>query len=415
MSVERSPGRIRPSLLPVILGGDIGGYSLARACHEAYGVRSIIVSEFPTGLVRNSSIVESVVMSNIDNAPALVSKLQFIAADHPDRELLLLGSADWHVRTIVENRELLRDWYTMPYTDLERLDMVTDKENFSRLCMDLGIPHPQTVVYQVGSGRPVDVSGLTFPVIAKTANTAAYHHVDFPGKKKVYEIATQTELDDLMEQLAKAGYRDAFIIQDLIPGDDSHMRILTCYCDRGGKVRFASFGHVLLEEHTPGALGNPAGIVTGLNEEVIAHAVRLLEHIGWIGFANFDIKYDSRDDTYKYFELNPRLGRSNYYVTAAGHNPITDYVHEYLDNGFFSGMTAWEGVHLYTVLPKRLLLSYIADPSLKQFVRQLIREKRFSNALLYKAEKDPRRWLYLLINQLNQYRKYRTYYPRPKR
>ena len=32
-----------PDVLPVILGGDIGAYSLARAFHEAYGIVPLVL------------------------------------------------------------------------------------------------------------------------------------------------------------------------------------------------------------------------------------------------------------------------------------------------------------------------------------------------------------------------------------
>ena len=404
-------------LQPVILGGDIGAYSVARAFHEAYGVRSIVVSTVATGVVRHSRVVTNVVEPGIDEPATAVARLRAVAATRPGRRLILLGSADWLVRTIVENREALEDLYVIPYTDRARLDLVTDKENFGRLCTELGLGHPETVVHDVGAGGVPDTSRLRFPVIAKTGDTAAYHLVDFPGKQKVFTVATPVELAELLERMRTAGYSGTFIIQDLIPGDDSGMRILTCYCDSDARMRFASFGHVLLEEHTPGALGNPAGIITQGDEEIVEQARRLLEHIGWTGYANFDLKFDPRDGRTVFFELNPRLGRSNFYITAAGRNTVELYVREHLQgldplpDGEPAQLTT---EHLYTVLPRALLLRYLADPTLRRRARGLFSRRRATNPLWYRAERDPRRLAYLVVAQLNQFRKYRRHYPPPR-
>ncbi|UCN13198.1 carboxylate--amine ligase [Cellulomonas iranensis] len=401
-------------LQPVILGGDVGAYSLARTFHEAYGVRSVVVSTVSTGLVRHSRILENVVEPGIDDGPTVVRRLRDVAARFADRHLVLLGSADWLVRTIVENRAELEDLYTIPYVDVATLDRVTDKVLFGELCAELGIDHPATVVHDVQGGGTPDTSGLRFPVIAKAADTAAYHLVEFPGKKKVFTVDTPAELAELLGRVQASGYQGSFVVQDLIPGDDSGMRILTCYSDASGKVRFSAFGHVLLEEHTPGALGNPAGIITGHDEQIVAQATRLLEHLGWTGYANFDLKHDPRDGRTVFFELNPRLGRSNFYITAGGRNTAELYVREHvqgldpLPDGAADHLTE---PHLYTVLPRWLLRRYVADPALRARTRALGRARRVTNPLWYRAETDPRRLAYLAVAQANQVRKYRRYYP----
>ncbi|WP_298801932.1 hypothetical protein [uncultured Pseudokineococcus sp.] len=425
------PAPSSPPVQPVVLGGDIGAYSLARAAHEAYGVRTVVVSSAATGPVRRSRVVDHVVVPGVDAPEVAVAALHRVADEHAasgsGAPLLLLGSADRAVRLLVEQRAHLEDRFVLPYVGRELLDRMTDKEGFGAVCAELGIPSPRTVVVDVqrdarATGGPgVDVgrtvgggAPLTFPVIAKAASTTAYAGVSFPGKQKVFTVRDAVELDDLVDVLARAGYRGTFLVQDLVPGDDSGMRILTCYSDRSARVRFSSFGRVLLEEHTPGALGNPAGIVTGGGAEVAEQARRLLEHVGWTGYANFDLKVDPRDGRAVFFELNPRLGRSNYYVTASGRNPVELYVREHLqglDPLPPGAPELADAERLYTVLPPALLLRYVADPALRAHVRGLVRSGRAVDPLRYGPERDPRRLAYVAAAHLNQVRKYRRHYP----
>ena len=104
----------------------------------------------------------------------------------------------------------------------------------------------------------------------------------------------------MLNNLRTSTYDGKFIFQDFIPGDDSNMYVLTCYCDKNSKVKFYALGHVLLEEHAPGAIGNHAAIINEVNENIFAQAQRLLEHVKYVGYANFDIKYDVRDGKYKF-------------------------------------------------------------------------------------------------------------------
>ncbi|AKU18793.1 hypothetical protein [Luteipulveratus mongoliensis] len=408
------------SFIPVLLGADAATYSLARSFHEEYDVVSVAVSRLGAGPVANSRIIEVSRCADFDDPGGLVAHLTALGERFGDKPLLLLTSMDFLVRRIVQLRGQLEPRFTIPYVDLDLMERLTQKENFSELCTELGIAHPKTVVYDVpqhASLRQTLELDLTYPIIAKPGDTPAYHEVDFPGKQKVHTAASREELDDLMQRVHDSGYPGTFILQDMIPGLDDGMRILTCYSDKSGTVRFASFGHVLLEEHLPATLGVPAAIITGENHQVVQEAKRLLEHVGWRGYANFDLKYDPRDGTTKFFELNPRLGRSNFYVTASGHNPVRYYVEEYVEGSDLSDeppLLESTKEELYTSLPVPLVLRYLPN-DLRKKVIGLAARGRVTNPLMYVRDPHPKRWAYVMAFSVNQVRKYARVYPPPKR
>ena len=159
-----------------------------------------------------------------------------------------------------------------------------------------------------------------------------YWEHEFPTQEKVYKIDNDQKLKDTIRQIYDAGYTDSLIIQDTIPGNDEFMRVLTCFSGKDKKVKMMCLGHVLLEEHTPHGSGNHAVIITEPQEELMTKVKNLLETIGYVGFSNFDIKYDVRDNRYKFFEINTRQGRSNYYVTGSGFNVARYFVEEFVYN-----------------------------------------------------------------------------------
>lgn len=424
--VERAEG-VSPGgrpFQPVILGADIGVYALARSFHEQYGVRSVVVSLTVTGPVADSTILENVVLGPEATPEQMVAALEQLAqrftggpdgpaAERP--ELLLLANTDWLVRFLVRNRTELEQWYTVPFLGAELLDRLADKARFAELCTELGISTPRTVVQDfagaAGPGwEPVAVDGLTFPLIAKAANSADYERLHFEGKKKVYQVDDQAELDDLWATLTRVGFTGRFVVQEMIPGDDTQMRSITCYVDTHGVVTLSCCAHVLLEEHTPSGLGNPAAMITGRFDDMLDQAHRLLTSTGYVGFANFDVKVDPRDGSAQFFEVNPRIGRNNYYVTAAGANPVRFLVEDRVDGVAVEPVSVDREV-LYSIVPFGLLRRYVLDPTLRAKVDGLVRRRATAHPLRYRAETRPRRRLYVLAAAVNQVRKFRRYYP----
>ena len=167
-------------------------------------------------------------------------------------------------------------------------------------------------------------------------------------------------------------------------------------------------GHVLLEDHTPSAIGNPVVIINEVNDQIVAAATKFLEHIGYTGFANFDIKYDTRDGKFKFFEINVRLGRSNFYVTASGFNTVKWIVDDLIYEKELE-YTVADNEHLFSLVPKYVIKNYVHDEELKNRALKLMKEGRWTFPIKYKADKNPKRIFYTNAVFYNQIRKYKIY------
>lgn len=416
MNLPDPSGTAPADILPVILGADIGVYALARSFHEAYGIRSVVVSGAVLGAIADSKLIDNYLVTESHNPRKFVERLLEVAREHKGRTLVLMANTDWLVQLVVQNRAELEPHYIVPFLSEGLLDQISDKASFAELCTELAIATPRTKVQDFADADseswnpdPVDIA---FPLIAKAASSADYQEIEFEGKQKVFEIDSQPELDALWVSLRQAGFRGRFIVQELIPGDDTQMRSITAYVDSGGSITLLCSAHVLLEEHTPSGIGNPAAMITRRFDDMLDQARTLLQETDYVGFANFDIKVDPRDGSHRFLEVNPRIGRNNYYVTAAGANPMRFLIEDRVYGRAVEPVVVEREV-LYSIVPNRLLLRYILDPRLRSDVKDLIRKRRVSHPLRYAKDASIRRRLYIGAALVNQVKKFRTFYPKP--
>lgn len=398
-------------MIPVVVGGDIGAYALMRAFHEHSGVRGVVVARVVTRPFAHSRIA-SVKIADVEDPEIMVAALIELAAERAGERLVLLTNADWYVEAIIAARDRLEPFYDIPMCSAETFARVSVKQSFQEDCEALGIPVPVTVPVNVAATDAADdenaVARLTYPVIGKPSSSAEYHYVEFPGKQKVHLLASRAEAAHLLGLLRDAGYAGTFLLQEFIPGDETHMRSLTAYRDARGVVTMLATGQVLLQEHTPGTLGVPAAIMTTPYVDAMDAMTRYLDRVGYRGFANADYKLDPRTGAHVFFEINPRIGRNNYYVTAAGLNPA-EFVAADLAGSDVAPQRA-STVILYSVVPVALLRRYLPDAELRRAVGALAR-RALARPLFAPSDRHPQRLAGIVALTLNYWRKFRTYYP----
>ncbi len=410
------PDTAPQNLHVALIGADMNCYSMARTFHEAYGIKCQAFGRYAMGETKYSRIVDFTAVLDIDTDPVLLETMKRYAEAYAGCPKLILGCTDDYAALAIRNRDALTQMgFTVPYISAELMEKLVSKDSFYSYCDQYAIPYPATVVVEPAQGKdPAALPGLfstlpfAYPVIIKPASSIDYWKFPFPGMKKVYFAGDAAEAAEITTSIYASGYPHSLIVQDLIPGGDCEMRVLTAYCDKDCQVKMVCLGNVMLEEHTPKAIGNHAAILTEYNEELMQKLAHFLTDIGYTGFANFDIKYDKRDGQYKVFEINLRQGRSNYYVTGAGLNLAKLLVEDRVlgqDLGepiFYGGQSYWHSV------PNDVVWEYTENPALVEKAKQLVATGRETTALdyAYDTRLNPLRWLYIK----EHYRRYRAKY-----
>ena len=80
--------------VPLLLGADINVYSMARAFHEAYGVKTVAYGMYPSGPCVGSAIIDYRVCENNDAPEVVLANVKKVAAEFADRKVILLGCGD---------------------------------------------------------------------------------------------------------------------------------------------------------------------------------------------------------------------------------------------------------------------------------------------------------------------------------
>lgn len=429
--------------VPVITGGDVGAYSLAREFHEAYGVVSAVVPTAVNRNLRHSRILQSFPAGPMTQERPVIDALVRVAGEltaRSPRPLLLLASYDHLVRFAVRHRATLEAaGYTVPYPDEDALDAAALKENFYALCERLGVPYPKTTTYDAGAHTPeaarrfaaglgeAGESGVRFPVILKAGDGGAWADIRFEGRRKVHVVHEEDgaekggagEIERLVTLASEAGYTGSLIVQELVPGPDTQLGIATFFRDGTGATRLVSYGEVIVEDHAPGTEGNARAVLASRHPVIADQGIALLDALDWRGFAMFDTKVDPRTGQPQFLEMNPRLGRNHYYLTAAGANPAPYLVEEYLGRDHATaglatagrvtaGLVTTAGPALITTIPMSLVRRY-ATESQRRRIRQAAQQGKVIRPFSYGADRDLLREAYHRATELNALRVFRQH------
>lgn len=389
---------------PVLLGSDMNVYGMARSFYEITGQPVDAYARVQLAPTRFSKIVTVHTIDNFDSDPIFINTMNQLKDKyrHVDGKVLLIACGDTYAELVSKHKDELSDVFICPYVDYDLLKQLNDKESFYKICDKYGLLYPKTKIitkkmYETKAGLTVP---FDFPVALKPADSVEWLNINFEGRKKAFIIHSQAEFLNIISKIYDNGYTSDVILQDFIPGDDSNMRVLNAYVDHNHHVKMMCLGHPLLEDPTPGSIGNYVVIIPEYNQDIYDRMQKFLEEINFTGFANFDMKFDRRDNTFKLFEINIRQGRSSFFVTLNGYNLakwlIEDYVTGDLDdqptvygNKDVTKYKLWLGV------PKNVFEKYAAPNDAKNEAMHLLSKGQYGTTVFYDKDMSLKRRLLL--------------------
>jgi D-aspartate ligase len=233
---------------------------------------------------------------------------------------VLIPANDATLVAVSRHKSLLERHYIVACTEWEITERLIDKKHTYALAEENGVPAPKTVVPQ--SRDDVESYGemVQYPCLVKPAQVHLYYAL---FKEKMVKVESIDEMLAAYQRACDAGLE--VMLQELIPGDDSHGVSYHSYVWDDQAV--AEFTAQQLR-NAPPEIGSPRVMVSKYIPEVIEPGRKILRALRYYGFSCTEFKKDPRDGIYKLMEVNGRHSMAEILDVHCGINfPWLHYKH----------------------------------------------------------------------------------------
>lgn len=299
---------------------------------------------------------------------------------------MVFAPFDFSARILSHNKEDLSKYAIIYANDPKVFDRANNKEEVMRVCMENGIPCPQTFF---GVEKLEDInSKIQFPVIIKPHSmygARGFHIFHSQDEMQSYVKEKQITLSD-------------YVIQEYIPAG-SRVMGGNVMVDRNGNIKSS---YLYICEHLFPEDGGTSTLNAILDRpDIKENCERLVTMMGLRGEIGVDLMLDARDNVGKVIEINPRPVHGITLGFVAG----VDHALQILEDAFGMEVTPME-------VTKPKAASRIGQTDMLWFLSSKDRFRRLSWHLGYKPVKeqmfywdDPLPWFAFLWSGLKDYKK----------
>ena len=239
------------------------------------------------------------------------SQILNILSDYGNRNIILIPTSDWYVKFLDKYRETLGENFKLSLPPVGLPEQLIDKQLEIELIGGT-IPIPASLS-KLPENEQEMLKKLRLPIIIKPRS----HVMNVLNRKNVI-LSDENEVRDFYKEYKND--MSTMIAQEVVPGSDDCLWVCNCFFDKDSELCTALVFRRL--RTAPAHFGVTSYARSEYNEKVIACVKLVGKKLKYVGPIMVEFKYDSRDDEYKYIEINPRLGMCNFFDTYCGQNNV---------------------------------------------------------------------------------------------
>jgi len=243
----------------------------------------------------------------LDDERAFIQLLVEIGSALKQKAVLFPCLDEW-VFAVARNAAALSEHYILPFSDLQTVERILDKNLLYRKCEERQIPIPRT--FYLGDQSAEQVSKeIVYPCIVKPALQREFAN-EFG--EKVFRAGSR---DEFLELCERAG-NHPLLAQEIVGSGIDSFYSLCSYIGRDGEAKGVFVGRKL--EQYPPDFGTACLVDSRFVEEIVERGVDILKQFGYHGISEVEFIYDEPSREFKLLDINTRVWKWIGLPIAAG-------------------------------------------------------------------------------------------------
>jgi D-aspartate ligase len=232
----------------------------------------------------------------LDDERAFIDQLMEIGSALRKKAVLFPCLDEW-VFAVARHARELEEFFILPFSELETIERILDKNLLYRKCEERGIAIPRT--YYVGEQPPEQIaSEIGFPCIVKPALQREFTN-EFG--EKVFRVETREEFLAMCKRAA----HHPLLAQEIVGAGTDSFYSLCSYIGRDTTAKGVFVGRKL--EQYPPDFGTACLVDSRYVQEIAERGVDILKEFGYCGISEVEFIYDERDGDFKLLDINTRV------------------------------------------------------------------------------------------------------------